>query len=74
MANNSTRQLYGVIGAGSFGTALANILAENGDVLLFTRKQAVYDSMVQTRSNRQQVLHGRVCPTLDLEQICQRCT
>lgn len=74
MANSSARQLYGVIGAGSFGTALANILAENGDVLLFTRKQAVYDGMVQTRSNRQQVLHERVSPTLDLEQICQRCT
>lgn len=65
---------YGVIGAGSFGTALANILAENGDVLLFTRKQYVYDSMMQTRSNRQQTLHKRVCPTLDIEKICQRCT
>ncbi|HRW76530.1 MAG TPA: hypothetical protein P5563_11540, partial [Saprospiraceae bacterium] len=28
---------YGVIGAGSFGTAIANLLALNGDVILFSR-------------------------------------
>ncbi|MEY3248491.1 MAG: hypothetical protein RL742_534, partial [Bacteroidota bacterium] len=28
----------GVIGAGSFGTAVANLLAHNSEVLLFSRK------------------------------------
>ena len=32
----------GVIGAGSFGTAVANLLAHNADVLLYVRQQATF--------------------------------
>lgn len=72
--NQSQKEIYGVIGAGSFGVAIANILAENADVLLYTRKQQVFDDMVQNRSNRNQALHPNICPTLDIAELCDRCT
>ena len=42
----------GVIGAGSWGTALANLLAEKGyDVRLWTREEEVYDSISKKHIN-----------------------
>ena len=42
----------GVIGAGSWGTALANLLAEKGfDVRLWTREEEVYDSISKQNIN-----------------------
>lgn len=42
----------GVIGAGSWGTALANLLAEKGyGVLLWTREEEVYDSISKNHIN-----------------------
>jgi len=42
----------GVIGAGSWGTALANLLARKGmDVALWVREEEVYDQMVHQRVN-----------------------
>ena len=63
----------GVIGAGSFGTAIANILAENNDVLLYSRKEAVVESITKTRKNVGQDIHPRVTATHDLELIGNQC-
>ncbi|OPX37288.1 MAG: hypothetical protein B1H13_13075, partial [Desulfobacteraceae bacterium 4484_190.3] len=42
----------GVIGAGSWGTALANLLAQKGmDVTLWAREQEVFDQMLHERVN-----------------------
>lgn len=75
--NNSTapKGCYAILGAGSFGTALANLMAENAQtVYLFTRKEAVYKAMCQTRSNRGQALHEHIQPTIDIADVCARCT
>lgn len=64
----------GVIGAGAFGTALANILARNGPVLLYARRAEVVSQMLATRQHKGQVLHKRVMPTHDLLRIPQECT
>lgn len=63
---------YGVIGAGSFGTAMANILAENGHVLIYTRRQEVYDN-IKAGTNRRQQIHKNVQPTRSLEDLCAQC-
>jgi len=48
--NNISR--IGVIGAGSWGTALANLLAEKGmDVALWVREEEVYDQIVREHVN-----------------------
>ena len=39
MDSNNISPKYGVIGAGSFGIAVANLLAQNGDVLLYVRSE-----------------------------------
>ena len=44
----STYNPVGVIGAGSFGTAVANTLAHNAEVLLFSRKAEVVEEINRT--------------------------
>ncbi len=64
---------YGVIGAGSFGTAIANILAANGNVLVYTRNQAVFDCIKNGEMHRNHILPPNVYPTMLLEEVCQKC-
>ncbi len=72
--NSSNSTCYAVLGAGSFGTAIANVIAQNAKVFLFTRKQNVYEAMMQTRNNRGQALHKQVQPSLDIAAVCAQCT
>ncbi len=64
----------GVLGAGSFGTAVANLLAYNADVLLFSRKQETVDEINRTRTHLGVDLSPRVTATNDLAEMAQRCT
>lgn len=64
----------GVIGAGSFGTAVANLLAYNADVLLFSRSQETVDAINQTHAHLGVQIAPRVTATSDLEELAQRCT
>ena len=64
----------GVIGAGSFGTAVANLLARNADVLLYVRKAATAQAIQQTRVAAGYPLASNIAPTCDLEEVAARCT
>jgi glycerol-3-phosphate dehydrogenase (NAD(P)+) len=64
----------GVIGAGSFGTAIANLLAQNAEVLLFSRKQQTVDSINSTRTHLGVDIAPRVTAINDLQELAQRCT
>jgi len=67
-----------VIGAGSWGTALANLLAEKGyDVLLWTREEEVYNSISIENINRlflpEVSLCKRIVPVKSLDEaVCNR--
>jgi glycerol-3-phosphate dehydrogenase (NAD(P)+) len=63
----------GVIGAGNFGTVIANILAINRKVLLYARDGQVVETMRATRQHRDYPLHERVEPTNDLAQLAAQC-
>src|SRR5688572_18380725 len=66
----------GVIGAGSFGTAIANILAENpenGEVLLYTRRDDVVQSIIRTREHNGQKIHPNIRPITDMQELTGRC-
>ena len=65
---------YGILGAGSFGTALANLVAENGNALLYTRRDGAYQTFQETGFHNRQRLHERVRMTTDLAEVCSRCT
>jgi glycerol-3-phosphate dehydrogenase (NAD(P)+) len=69
----SSKKYIGVIGAGSFGTAIANLIAENYDVLLFARRQESVDEMIRTRENAGQQLHERIHPTCSAIEVSESC-
>lgn len=64
----------GVIGAGSFGTVVANTLAHNADVMLFSRKQETVDEINRTHVHLSLELSHRVTATNDLEELARRCS
>jgi glycerol-3-phosphate dehydrogenase (NAD(P)+) len=70
---NNGKKYVGVIGAGSFGTAIANLLAENQDVLLFARRQETVDEIIKTRTNLGQAIHERVHPTGSAIEVTDAC-
>ncbi len=63
----------GVIGAGSFGITVANLLAENTDVLLFSRKEQVVHQINNTHKQLGYAISPRVTATMDLKLICSSC-
>jgi glycerol-3-phosphate dehydrogenase (NAD(P)+) len=69
MSNNPV----GVIGAGSFGTAIANIIAEKNPVLLFARKAEVVASIADKRVHLGQEIHPNITPVNDLELVAKEC-
>lgn len=64
---------YGIIGAGSFGTAMANIIAENGTVVLYSRRPEVCESINTHRTNKGRAMHERIQATTNLQELCERC-
>lgn len=71
MENNT--QTVGVIGAGSFGTAIANLLAHNVNVLLFSRKLDLVNKINQTHQHHGLDLVDRVRATNNLAEVAQNC-
>ncbi len=63
----------GVIGAGSFGTAIANLLAENNDVILFARNEKVVEAINHKRSHKNQAIDARIIATRSPEEITTKC-
>ncbi|QSE96979.1 NAD(P)H-dependent glycerol-3-phosphate dehydrogenase [Fulvivirga lutea] len=63
----------GVIGAGSFGIAIANILAQNVEVLLYARDPEVIKKIANTKEHRGQKMHTNVTATGDLSYIASSC-
>jgi len=63
----------GVIGAGNFGSAVANLLAPKRKVLLFARDQHVVRQIVEKRENRGHKMHENVTPVMDLQYLAESC-
>jgi glycerol-3-phosphate dehydrogenase (NAD(P)+) len=69
----SDKSPVGVIGSGSFGTAIANLLAENGQVLLYARKQETIDNISIKKEHLGQAIHENIFATSDIELLCKEC-
>lgn len=63
----------GVIGAGNFGTAVANLLGPQRKVLLYARDPQVVDRMNVARENRGYAMHPNVQATNDLAHLAEAC-
>lgn len=73
MAGSESGNVVGVIGAGSFGTAIANLLAYNADVLLFSRKPQLVEQINQTHTHIGLTLSPRVKATLSMAELAEQC-
>jgi len=63
----------GVIGAGSFGSAVANKLAQKSDVLLYARNPNTIKSIESSRVSSGHSLAQNITITNDLEEIAGKC-
>lgn len=69
----SEKKTVGVIGAGSFGSAIANLLAVNCHVILYERNPEVRDAIIREGRNRNHVMHHDIIVTDSLEELASRC-
>jgi len=75
MSNTEEHNMpVGVIGSGSFGTAIANLLAENRDVLLYTRREEVLQSINEAHTHMGKKLSERIRATTSMEEVGKNCT
>lgn len=63
----------GVIGAGSFGTAVANLLAENSHVLLTASSEEQASYIRINKQSARQKLHPNISVTHDLQKLASNC-
>ncbi|HKK78566.1 MAG TPA: hypothetical protein VJ933_03010, partial [Phaeodactylibacter sp.] len=74
MADRIVEQPVGIIGAGSFGTAIANLLAYNVDVLLYSRQAELVQQINSAHHHMGVTLSERVRATNDIAELSSECT
>lgn len=67
------QQIYGVIGAGSFGTAIANLLAQNVPVLVYSRSPKVVGNINNRRFHLGVDIADNVQAIDNLQTVAARC-
>jgi glycerol-3-phosphate dehydrogenase (NAD(P)+) len=63
----------GVIGAGSFGLAMANMLAQKNKVLLYARRPEAVEQIMQHDGYKGKPIHANISATCDMEELANRC-
>ncbi|MCK6617697.1 MAG: NAD(P)-dependent glycerol-3-phosphate dehydrogenase [Cyclobacteriaceae bacterium] len=69
----SDEKPVGVIGAGNFGSAVANLLARQRNVLLYARDVKTIERILKKRENRGHKMKKNVTPINDLKQLANEC-
>lgn len=73
MPNTSSQRPVGVIGAGSFGTAIADLLAYNTRVLLYSRQSELVELINSGEEHMGVRFSSKVRATNSLEEVAERC-
>ena len=63
----------GVVGAGSFGSAIGNLLAHNVDVLLYSRQPELVEAINTTHQHFGVALSHRIRATSHIEEMAEHC-
>lgn len=71
--NLSDDRPVGVIGAGNFGSTVANLLARHRNVLLYVRDEKVIKRILEKRENRGHKMSKYIMPTNDLRSLAEQC-
>jgi len=66
-------RIVGVLGSGSFGTAITRILSKNTEVLIYCRRQVVADRINKEHKIKDFELSDNVKATTDIAEIGQKC-
>lgn len=69
----SKKESVGVVGAGSFGTAVANLLAENNHVYLYSRRPENVAEIIANNKSANQILHKNITVTNDIALVAKEC-
>lgn len=72
-SRNTSDKLVGVIGAGSFGSAIANMLAEKTNVLLYVRDKNKAEQIKKNQRTEASTLSENIEITNELSEIGIRC-
>src|SRR5690606_37842937 len=72
-SRNSSNKPVGVIGVGSFGTAIANLLAEKNQVMVYSRNAEVVVEINQNHTSEGRSLHQKIHATGEPKYICAQC-
>jgi glycerol-3-phosphate dehydrogenase (NAD(P)+) len=67
------KKAVGVIGMGSFGIAVANLISHNSDVLLYSRSREKIDDFNKTHTFRSINFNINVIGTCSLEEVANTC-
>ncbi len=73
LKSSSKSKKIGVVGVGSFGTAIANMLAEKSEVMVYARKEEVVAEINKTHSVAGRPLNPGIRATLDPSELCRDC-
>lgn len=76
MSKNNQHLTAGVIGSGSFGTAVSNLLAINTNVLLFSRRKDFVETINKEHRHPgfKINLSEKIRATSDLQEVAEKCT
>lgn len=72
-SKSSSNKTVGVIGAGSFGTAVANILSDNTRVLLYARSLEALQELRNEQEKHKGSLNAEIVLTTDLQEVAENC-
>lgn len=71
--SNLSEKSIGVVGMGSFGTAIANILASKNKVIAYARRMEIVDEINNKHSVEGLKIHESIEGTHDPEYLCKSC-
>ncbi len=70
---NKPNHKIGIVGSGSFGTAIATIISKNADVLIYCRRQEIADKINISRRHKNTDIPDNIKATTDLAEIGEQC-
>ncbi len=73
MSKHISIKTAGVIGAGSFGTTIATLLAHNAEVMMYSRKEEVVKAINENHFHRNVQLDHKIRCTNSLKEILNFC-
>ncbi|WP_026951848.1 NAD(P)H-dependent glycerol-3-phosphate dehydrogenase [Algoriphagus mannitolivorans] len=71
--NSSKPKLVGVVGVGSFGAAIANMLAEKNPVMVYARKEETVSEINNSHTAAGRDLNPGIVATSSPEELCKAC-